>query len=126
LPLTWLVVIAMNGAGPTTRPLSACCFSTTRVTATELARLIALPEIVDPVLECLACELAAGHDGSHVAFTVAAHGGDQWWWVRWAGPLHEVVQIDPCNVLQAGRPHGDCCLLPHRHRGAHSFELNPR
>src|SRR5690349_11905979 len=51
----------------------------------------------------LGCELVAGHDGRHVALAATARGGDQWWWLRWQGQLHDVVQIDPCPV---GLPQG--------------------
>ena len=73
----------------------------------------------------LGCELVAGHDGSHAALAATAHGSDQWWWLRWQGQFHQVVQIDPCT---AGLPHGpydDCCTLPDGHAGLHSFDLPP-
>jgi hypothetical protein len=73
----------------------------------------------------LGCELGAGHEGSHVALAGTADGGDQWWWLRWHGQRHEVIQIDPCT---AGLPHGpfqDCCTLPDGHAGPHSFDLPP-
>jgi hypothetical protein len=57
---------------------TVCCRATTRVAASELTALNALPGRVDAVLQSLTCELMAGHAGLHVAFTVAAHGGDQY------------------------------------------------
>jgi hypothetical protein len=76
----------------------------------------------------LICELASGHDGSHVTLVATVHDGDQWWWLRWAGQLGEtveVVQIDPCDAeLPQGR-YADDCLLPQGHPGPHSFHLPP-
>jgi len=84
---------------------------------------------VDPAGGRLGCELVDGHHGNHVAFAVAAHGGDQWWWLRWdgrSGAAGELVQIDPCDaVLPQGR-YADDCLLPQGHPGPHSFGLPAR
>jgi len=98
------------------------------VNADDLLISIAGSEDVGLERGRLICELAAGHEGSHVAFVAAVHGGDQWWWVRWDGQLRaavQVVQIDPCD---AELPHGgyaDDCLLPEGHPGPHSFHLPP-
>lgn len=74
------------------------------------------------------CELAVAHDGAHVALVAVAHGGDQWWWLRWAGGLGEaieVIRIEPCDAeLQHGR-YADDCVLPQGHTGPHSFDLRP-
>ena len=73
----------------------------------------------------LGCELVAGHDGSHVTLTATAHGGDQWWWLRWQGQVHEIIQIDPCPAGLPQGPYQDCCTLPDGHAGPHSFDLPP-
>ena len=73
----------------------------------------------------LGCELIAGHDGRHVALAGTAHDGDQWWWLRWQGPLQEVIQIDPCAAGLPQGPYQDCCTLPDGHAGPHSFDLPP-
>jgi hypothetical protein len=52
---------------------------------------------------------------------VAAFGGNQLWWLRWAGRLRDVVQIGLCDGSDPDEQ--DVCLLPHRHRGPHSFEI---
>lgn len=122
------VDVVRNGPLPDPETLGADagldrCGDTTRLTASECATLSALPATVDRVLRRLACELGAGHDGWHLAFTVAAHGGDQWWWLCWAERLREVVQIDPCDSTRMYGFARDCCLLPCRHPGPHSFEV---
>ena len=71
------------------------------------------------------CELVAGHDGSHVALAATARDGDQWWWLRWQGQSHEVIQINPCAADLAHGPYRDCCTLPDDHAGPHSFDLPP-
>jgi hypothetical protein len=106
-------------------PQPAACGVTTSVTASELAVLIALSDAVDPVLLSPACELAAGHDGGHVAFVGAVHSGDQWWWVRWRGRSHEVVPLDSCNAERAVGTDFDCCMLPCDHPGPHSYDIRP-
>jgi hypothetical protein len=74
----------------------------------------------------LSCDLAAGHQGSHIAFAGAARDGEQWWWLRWdggSGEPAELVQIDPCPAeLPQGR-YADDCLLPEGHPGPHSFDV---
>jgi hypothetical protein len=101
----------------------ARCPATTEVTATEWEALAALPDPVDPALLDLTCELAAGHEDRHVAFAVAASGGNQVWWLRWAGRLRDVVRIELCDGRDADEQ--DDCLLPYRHSGPHSFEIRP-
>jgi hypothetical protein len=74
------------------------------------------------------CELLAGHDGSHFALVATAHGGDQWWWLRWDGQLgetFEVIQIDPCPAELPQARYPDDCHLPDGHPGPHSFHLPP-
>jgi hypothetical protein len=88
-----------------------------------LAKLTMLPQAAAPALRQLACELAALHDGPHVAFTLAALDGDQWWWLRWTGRVREVIQLDPCDDGPDEEPGCDFCLLPCGHPGPHSFEI---
>jgi hypothetical protein len=98
------------------------CGASTRLDALEFASVTTLPHTVDPVLRHLVCELGFGHEGDHVAFTVAAENGEQWWWLRWRGDIREVVQIDLCDGTQAAGANDDDCLLPHLHPGPHSFD----
>jgi hypothetical protein len=100
---------------------SARCPATTDIMVTEREKLVALPEPVDPVQFDLMCELAIGHEDRHVAFAVAARGGNQLWWLRWAGRSRDVVEIELCDGRDADGQ--DECLLPYRHRGPHSFEI---
>jgi len=90
---------------------------------TELDTLVALPDPVDPVRPDLTCELAIGHHDRHLGFAVAADAGNQMWWLRWAGHLRDVVQIELCDGKDTHEQ--DDCLLPYRHRGPHSFDIQP-
>ena len=101
------------------------CPAVAAVSAATLSTLTAPPADLRAVGGPLACELVAGHDGTHIALAGTARGGDQWWWLRWQEPPGEVMQIDPCA---AELPHGsysDCCTLPDDHTGPHSFDLPP-
>jgi len=100
------------------------CGARTRITASQLATLRALPDPVEPVSPRLFCELADGHQDAHVAFALASHGGNQWWWLRW-GRRHEVVKIDLCEVTESDQPDAEFCLFPGGHPGPHSFDLEP-
>ncbi|GAA0927318.1 hypothetical protein Vau01_117220 [Virgisporangium aurantiacum] len=102
---------------------SAQCFATTGLTVTECDRLAALPDPVEPARLDLTCELAIGHTDHHIAFAVAAHSGNQQWWLRWNGRLRDVVHIELCDGRDADE-HNDC-LLPHGHDGPHSFAIRP-
>jgi hypothetical protein len=98
------------------------------VSAAELLTLAAVSADAPPVSGSVRCELVAGHDGGHVAFVAAAHGGDQWWWLRWDGQLGEVteaIQIDPCDAELPRGQYADDCFLPESHPGPHSFDLRP-
>ena len=103
---------------------STCCRATSGLAAQEFATLVdPLSRFGQVVLDPV-CELAAGHEGSHVAFAVAAEGGDQWWWVYWDKERAELIDIDPCPAERYLRPWTDSCLLPDRHPGPHSFEIS--
>ena len=104
------------------------CRAVTTISATEVLTLTTISDDAHPDGGRLSCELAAGHGGSHVALVATAHGGDQWWWLRWDGELGnaiELIQIDPCDAeLPQGR-YKDDCFLPDGHPGPHSFDLPP-
>jgi hypothetical protein len=102
---------------------STQCGVTASLTPADLTALDALPRPVDPPLRSLVCELAEGHDGSHVAFTVAAHDGDQWWWLHWTGSQRRLGPLDRCDAEPPSVADLDCCLLPLDHEGPHSFAL---
>jgi hypothetical protein len=48
------------------------------------------------------CELAAGHDGSHMTFVGTSDGYERWWWLRWGPRTRDVLQIDPCAAEGTG------------------------
>ena len=100
------------------------CGSATHVGSVDSARLPASARQDGRAWPAVDCELAAGHDGSHVAFVAAADEGEQWWWLRWSPRTREVVQIDPCAVEGVSGAYRDDCLLPDRHLGPHSYELS--
>jgi hypothetical protein len=105
------------------RPRAARCGAVDRLTADEYATLLALPDRMGAVSARPACELGTGHGGGHVAFVVAADGGQRWWWLRWPA-ARAVVSLHVCGGV--GLPDGDDCLLPAGHPGPHSFELLAR
>ena len=113
--MTSATSVRVDGRCGTVAAVDAACFPT-------LAALF-----VDVRLERgrLGCELAAGHEGAHVALAATGCGGDQWWWLRWNRHGHEVIQIDPCAAELADERSGDCCLLPDGHVGRHSVDLAP-
>jgi hypothetical protein len=100
------------------------CGARTRITASQLATLSALPDPAEPVSFRLFCELADGHEDAHVAFALASHGGIRWWWLRW-GRRHEVVEIALCEVTRSDELDAEFCLFPGGHPGPHSFDLEP-
>jgi hypothetical protein len=99
------------------------CPTSTRLTVAESARLAALPTTVDPVNRAVLCELAAGHNGSHVAFTVAGSGGQRWWWLIWTANVRTLLEADPCDRTQQHGLQRDECLLPYHHPGPHTFDI---
>jgi len=102
------------------------CHALATVSAAELLSSNPISEDARAESSLLSCELAAGHDSDHLALLATAHGGDQWWWLRWDGQpsrVTEVIQIDPCDAeLTQGR-YADECFLPDGHPGPHDFEL---
>jgi hypothetical protein len=104
------------------RSRDAPCDAVTGLTAAELAPLCALTAPVAPAQRSLTCELAAGHEGEHLAFAIASHDGDLWWWLRWSDQRREIMQVDPCDAepLDASN---NFCALPRGHHGPHSFAL---
>ncbi|GIE94374.1 hypothetical protein [Paractinoplanes rishiriensis] len=99
------------------------CAAVTRFSAAEQARLAALPSDDGPVPEPVGCELAVGHDGSHVAFVVAVHGGERWWWLRWAPDARTLTEAASCDHTRDHGQYRDDCLLPHNHTGPHSYDI---
>jgi hypothetical protein len=99
------------------------CLTSTDLTRAESTGLAALPLTVGRVPHTVTCELAAGHDGSHLAFTVAVHGGERWWWLHWTVDLRILVEAEVCDRTIDNSPDRDDCLLPKDHPGPHSFEI---
>ena len=114
-------ILPVHDAG--TEPMA--CGATTQVRPADVAPLPVSARQEGQGWRAVDCELAEGHDGSHVAFLAAADGGDQWWWLRWASESREAVHIDPCAVEGVNGAYRDDCLLPDGHLGLHSFELRP-
>lgn len=84
--------------------------------------LAGLPGLVGAVQQAVACELVAGHEGSHVAFTVASDDGDRPWWIAWSRRRFQVITIDVCTHETEDHDR-DTCLLPAEHPGPHSYQL---
>jgi hypothetical protein len=99
------------------------CPASSHLTASQSATLAALPSLIGPVLEAVTCELAAGHDGDHLAFTGAADDGERWWWLYWGAGSHRLSQIDTCARTSTAAAHLDECLLAQGHPGPHSFDI---
>lgn len=99
------------------------CGVTRSLRGIEAAKLRVICRQVPDVQASLSCEIAAGHDGSHVAFATAADAGELWWWLCWGGQTREVRQIDLCDARWLDDPYMDDCLLPDGHPAPHSFEL---
>ncbi|MEU4422194.1 hypothetical protein AB0F81_16330 [Actinoplanes sp. NPDC024001] len=102
-------------------PEGTRCVAASTVANDDFAILLGLRQRAGLPPRDVRCELVAGHDGSHIAFALAAEGGDQWWWVRWAADGSEVVALEPCDTVCPAE-HDDC-LLPAGHAGPHSYEL---
>ena len=100
---------------------SSRCGAAASVGPANMQVLLGLRHRTNAPLDRVRCELGADHEDSHVAFVMAACGGDHWWWARWDASRREVVRSDVCDgVHQADL---DDCLLPFDHTGPHSFEL---
>jgi hypothetical protein len=97
------------------------CAAVTAITDVEFVFLLSLPRRFGPPFRRVQCELSTSHVGSHVAFVMAADGGECWWWVRWDASHQELVQLQVCNAVD--QPGRDDCVLPIGHPGAHSYEL---
>src|SRR3954453_7540236 len=108
-----------------TRRTRMYCRTVASVSAAELLTMMISAD-ARPAPGPLSCELVAGHPGDHLAYAAAAHGGDQWWWLRWDGrpdKVGELVQIDPCDAVLPQGGYADDCVLPQGHPGPHSFDL---
>jgi hypothetical protein len=108
-----------------TRIENVRCRSAASANRADLLSWPAIPLDADPGGGRLGCELVAGHRGSHVALVATAHGGDQWWWLRWDKRHGAAVHIDPCDAELLRGAYPDDCFLPDGHPGPHSFELLP-
>jgi hypothetical protein len=108
---------------PARLPGSNRCRAATSLTAIEIAKLRVMCDQVPAAQTSLSCEMAAGHDGSHVAFAATADDGEMWWWLYWSGQAREVRQVDLCDGRCLDDPYLDDCLLPDGHPGPHSFDL---
>ena len=127
--ITWAIhpgVDPATSAFARTQASMGRCHSLATVSAAGLLSSIPISADARAESSLLSCELAAGHDSDHLALLATAHGGDQWWWLRWDGQpdkATEVIQIDPCDAeLTQGR-YADECFLPDGHPGPHDFEL---
>jgi hypothetical protein len=108
---------------PAQLPGSIRCRVATSLTAIEIAKLRVMCGEVPAAQTLLSCEIAAGHDGSHVAFAATADDGELWWWLYWGGQTRDVRQVDLCDGRRLDDPYLDDCLLPDGHQGPHSFDL---
>ena len=97
------------------------CETVLSLTNAEFEVLLGQRHRVGVPLRVALCELVVDHDGSHVAFVMAADGGERWWWVRWDALGRAVLPLEVCGQRCAAE--GDDCLLPVGHVGPHSFEL---
>jgi hypothetical protein len=101
---------------------SVRCKSTTSITAEEAARLRALAGDVLPTGASLPCEIAAGHDGTHIALAALSEEDQLWWWLWRGGQAGVVRQIDFCDGRDLDDPYLEECLLPLGHPGPHSYQ----
>lgn len=100
------------------------CNATTGLTVMEAAKLHVFSGRRPDVAALLSCEIAAGHDGSHIAFAATANDGELWCWLYWREQTREIRQADLCDGRLLDDPYLDDCLLPGGHPGPHSFELH--
>jgi hypothetical protein len=101
------------------------CDATTRMRSADSARLPMAARRHGSASRLVACELAAGHDGSHMTFLGTSDGYDRWWWLQWGPHAREVLTVDPCAARGSSGEYQDECLLPDRHLGSHSFNTRP-
>jgi hypothetical protein len=111
-------------SAPARLPRPLRCGATTSLTAIEAAKLRVVCYQVPAADALLSCEIAIGHDSSHLAFATTASDGDLWWWLYWKERTREVRQVDLCDGRLLDDPYPDDCLLPDGHPGPHSFELH--
>jgi hypothetical protein len=104
-------------------PTPVRCGVTTSLIDIEAAKLRGVSRQVPAMQTSLRCEIAAGHDGSHVAFATSADDGELWWWLCWTGQTRDVRQIAICDGRCLDDPYLDDCLLFDGHPGVHSFDL---
>ncbi|MFJ7416612.1 hypothetical protein ACIQWZ_38310 [Streptomyces sp. NPDC098077] len=109
------------------------CDARTDFKPIETLFLHQLPEPSHELVESSRCELQREHAGVHISLAQAS-GLDSWWLV-WAPGNAQLTargqnmdrrlhKMDDCPATQDGDPDGgDECLLPARHTGAHSFEM---
>jgi hypothetical protein len=102
---------------------SVHCTSTTKLTATEAAKLRVLSGDVPALGTTLPCEITAGHDGCHIALATLSDR-DQLWWLCWASQARDIRQIGLCDGRDLDDPYLDECLLPAGHPGTHSYEIH--
>lgn len=116
-----LLLVTMADRSWQAAPQGTRCTAVGIVSHREFAILLSLRQRVGLPPREVRCELVTGHDGSHVAFALAAEGGDVWWWARWTADGSEVVPLDPCETVCPVEQ--DDCLLPAGHPGPHSFQF---
>lgn len=102
-------------------PEGTRCAAATTVPHADFEVLLGLRHRVGLPQRDLRCELAADHGGRHVAFALAADGGDEWWWASWDAERGEVLRLEPCDRVCPDE-HDDC-LLPAGHAGLHNYEF---
>ncbi|WP_332010953.1 hypothetical protein [Streptomyces uncialis] len=106
------------------------CDARTDLKPIEVLFLQQLPEPSHELVESPQCELQREHSGVHIALAQAS-GPDSWWLV-WAPGNAQLTargrnmdrrlhEMDDCPATQGESE--DECLLPARHAGAHSFEM---
>lgn len=105
------------------------CWSEATLTEADLEFLRALPEPVHELVDTLACELEAGHDGLHAAEAQASgrRENERNWWLRWGPEDRRPLEIiAPCPVEsddpELADEYGPCGLHVD-HPGRHSFDL---
>jgi hypothetical protein len=99
------------------------CEARTSLTTTEAAKLRVISTDVPAPNTSLPCEIAAGHDGDHLALAAVSDGDELWWWLCWGLRVRQVRQIDLCDGRDLDDPYLDDCLLPEGHPRPHSYQI---